>query len=205
MGFAYKPIRFDDMTAVHTVGEIPGIQTSYEQIARTLTRRLPEGLILLDGFPTANFSKLIEHLSHISPGLRAEDVSGLYRPPGEIHDLLKTYLPLDREVDPELIFGRLFDQDFQPFFDQEKVSAFLGSLPDRGTLILYGLGSSSDLSPRFDAAEHQSAFERACGFLRARLADALPLERTPLLQFRWDPAAYDGDVPASSKESSCLR
>jgi ribosome-binding factor A len=60
--------------------------------------------------------------------------------------------------------------------------------------VWYTLGSSSARSDTKDVAALQSAFERACGFMRARLADALPLERTPLLQFRWDPAVAEGDI-----------
>ena len=130
MGFAYKPVRFDDITAIHTVNLISGIKTSYDEIAHELTKELPEGLILLDGFPTANFPKLIEHLRQVSPGLKTTDVSRLYRSPESIRELLDPYLPQDRELDPELIFGRLFDQDFQAFFDLEKVSGFLNSLID---------------------------------------------------------------------------
>jgi ribosome-binding factor A len=34
----------------------------------------------------------------------------------------------------------------------------------------------------------QAGFERAAGFLRSRLCDALPLKRSPDLRFRHDPA-----------------
>lgn len=37
--------------------------------------------------------------------------------------------------------------------------------------------------------ETERAFERAAGFLRARLCDALPVKRMPELTFRHDPAA----------------
>ena len=37
--------------------------------------------------------------------------------------------------------------------------------------------------------ETQAAFERASGFLRTRLCEALPLKRIPELRFRHDPAA----------------
>lgn len=38
-------------------------------------------------------------------------------------------------------------------------------------------------------AKTAAAFERAAGFLRGRLVDALPLKRIPELRFRHDPAA----------------
>lgn len=152
MGFGYKPVRFDDLTAINIVGPIPGTTTSYDEIAVALANDLPKGLILLDGFPTANFSALVEHVCQVSPNITTIDVSSFYRSSGEIQELLKPYLPQDRELDPELIFGRLFDQDFQPFFDQEKVSAFLNSLVDGQTIFLYGLGSACDLFRPFSKA-----------------------------------------------------
>ena len=39
------------------------------------------------------------------------------------------------------------------------------------------------------AVELQAAFERAAGFFRGRLCEALPLKRMPDLTFRLDPAA----------------
>jgi len=38
------------------------------------------------------------------------------------------------------------------------------------------------------------AFERAAGFLRGRLCDALPMKRMPDLKFRHDPVALDIDA-----------
>jgi ribosome-binding factor A len=42
---------------------------------------------------------------------------------------------------------------------------------------------------RLSADTIQAAFERASGFLRSRLCEALPLKRIPELRFRHDPAA----------------
>lgn len=40
-----------------------------------------------------------------------------------------------------------------------------------------------------DEAEVDAALERARGFIRTRLAEALGSKRTPELVFRWDPSA----------------
>jgi ribosome-binding factor A len=42
------------------------------------------------------------------------------------------------------------------------------------------------------ASDLEAVFERASGFLRSRLCEALPLKRTPELCFRHDPAAQLG-------------
>ncbi len=145
MGFAYKPVRFDDLNAINTINPISDIKTSYDEIAHILVQTLPQGLILLDGFPTANISTFLDHVCRAKPGITTIDVSRFYRSAEEIQELLKPYLPQDRDIDPELIFGKLFDQGFQPFFDLEEVSLFLNSLVDGQTVILYGLGSACAL------------------------------------------------------------
>jgi ribosome-binding factor A len=44
-----------------------------------------------------------------------------------------------------------------------------------------------------DAARARAAFERAAGFLRSRLCEALPVKRIPELTFRHDPVAGLGE------------
>lgn len=143
MGFAYKPIRFDDLTAINAVPSIPNLKTSIEDIATTLCRELPSGLIIIDGFVAANTTKLIEQISKISPDITTIDAARFFRPDSEIREMLKPYLPMDREADPELIFGKLFDGEFAQFFDQFEISSFLGNIDQRKTTLLYGFGSAS--------------------------------------------------------------
>lgn len=152
MGFSYKPIRFDDLSAVNIVDPVPGIVESYDEISQVLSKSLPQGLILLDGFPTANISTFIEHLYKNFPDILITDISRFYRSPGEIRELLKPYLPQDRVIDPELIFGRLFNQSFTSFFDLEEVNIFLNSLVEGQTVILYGFGSACELFRPFSKA-----------------------------------------------------
>ena len=51
-----------------------------------------------------------------------------------------------------------------------------------------------------DAARAQAAFERAGGFLRSRLCDALPIKRVPELTFRYDPLASPGSHDPTAGE-----
>ena len=54
-----------------------------------------------------------------------------------------------------------------------------------------------------DVARALAAFERASGFLRSRLCDALPIKRIPELTFRHDPIApLDGGVGAPDTPDS---
>ena len=147
MSFAYKPLPFDDLTAFNRVGLTPNsIKFSCTEIALQLANVLPQGLILLDGYPTARFQQLIDALQKTVPGgLQAINVSSLHQPQEKIQDLLINYLPEDRSIDPDLIFGKLYDQDYLPIFDGEKVNHFLNDLPNKKHVILYGHGSSCKL------------------------------------------------------------
>ena len=51
-----------------------------------------------------------------------------------------------------------------------------------------------------DVAQTQAAFERAAGFLRSRLCEALPVKRIPELTFRYDPVAISPDGQSSAPE-----
>jgi mannose-6-phosphate isomerase len=144
MGFAYKPIPFDDLTAINPVSRVE-ITTSFDEVASALVKEFPNGLVLLDGFPGSKVPQLINHLRKASSKIAIVDVARFYRPQAEIQAMLKPYLPMDREVDPELIFGKLFDQDFEVFFDQSAVSAFVNGLDQGRTTVLYGFGSACEL------------------------------------------------------------
>lgn len=161
MGLSYKPVRFDDFTPINHLTLPPGeIKISLEEISLQLAGVLPQGLILLEGYPTARFHKFVEYLKRMIPEMVIIDVSSLYRSPEEIQELLSPYLPQDRDIDPELVFGRIFDQDYLPFFDQEKVKNFINNLPNERQVILYGLGS-------------------ACEFFQAHAKALLYLDVTP--------------------------
>jgi ribosome-binding factor A len=50
------------------------------------------------------------------------------------------------------------------------------------------------------AGKARAAFERAAGFLRSRLCDALPVKRIPELTFRYDPVVLPPDEPESLQD-----
>src|SRR6185295_18286094 len=73
-----------------------------------------------------------------------------------------------------------------PALDGARITRAELSLDGSRARVWFGLASSiSDA----DAANARAAFERAAGFLRSRLCDALPVKRIPDLTFRYDPVA----------------
>lgn len=145
MAFSYKPVRFDDLNAVNTVNPVSGICQTHEEIALTLSKIIPDGLTLLDGIPGADFSTLLESIRQVTPGIITINVTCLYHTDEEIQKVFSPYLSMDRESDPELIFGKLFDQEYSSIFDREKVDKFLATLANNKTVLLYGHGSACDL------------------------------------------------------------
>lgn len=143
MGIAYKPIPFDDLTAINAVSPL-NIETTFEGISTTLSKTLPTGIIVLDGIPTANFQTLIDQLKKKSPNIKATPITEFYIPQSEIQQLIKPYLPMDRAVDPELIFGKLFERGYEPFLDRQAITKFLDALDETIPTIVYGLGSASE-------------------------------------------------------------
>lgn len=152
MGFSYKPIRFDDMNSTNYLQPIGEIATSYAEIVKNLMENLPDGLIILDGFLTANFATLLENIQLASPEIITVEVSRFFLPAKEIQKFFAPYLPQDREIDPELIFGKLYDQYFQELLDMKAVDDFLSNLTDGQKVLLYGFGSSSEPFKSFSKA-----------------------------------------------------
>lgn len=147
MTFAYRPIPFDDPVAVNPVSAELTIQSS---LTAALGGNVAGGrMVLLDGIATARFSEIVALLDPRGVDWNVIDVTSLYRAPEALASLFAPYLPMDREQDPELIFGKLFDQQYDALLDPEKVQAIVESASSsvRPTLV-YGLGSASDLLRR---------------------------------------------------------
>lgn len=143
MAFAYRPIRFDDPVPVNTV--TAAITTRPDFGGRSALHDVAPGeLVVLDGIATARFDDLAALLASAVPDWAQVDVRTLYRTPDALATLFAPYLPMDRDLDPELIFGKLFDQDYDALLDETKVGSFLSGIAaaDRPTL-LYGLGSAA--------------------------------------------------------------
>jgi len=100
-----------------------------------------------------------------SPGYRGQRLEELFRE--ELNSLLDSEM-----ADPRL----------------EDVRVSIVELSSDGSRARAWFVITSDERAAF-AEETQAALERAAGFLRSRLCEALPLKRIPELRFRYDPAA----------------
>jgi ribosome-binding factor A len=81
-----------------------------------------------------------------------------------------------------------------PSLDDARITRAELSLDGSRARVWFALASSVCDA---DAGKARAAFERAAGFLRSRLCDALPVKRIPELTFRYEPVALPPDEPES--------
>jgi ribosome-binding factor A len=87
-----------------------------------------------------------------------------------------------------------------PVLDDARITRAELSLDGSRARVWFALASSVSEA---DAARTRAAFERAAGFLRSRLCDALPVKRIPELTFRYEPVALardEDELPDAGEE-----
>lgn len=82
-----------------------------------------------------------------------------------------------------------------PALDDARVTRAELSLDGSRARVWFALASGQD------AARALRAFERASGFLRSRLCDALAIKRIPELTFRYDPVATLGERDTAARDA----
>ena len=154
MSFMFHPYPYVDRNAVN----ILDVDSETEQalicgalpVAREIARLFKAGhkRIAVDGFPGAPF-EMLTNLLHQQLGQTAplRDARSLLRPAQEIRAIIADCLPEDREIDPVLLYGRIFEGSYKDLQQQEAVQEAL----KQKELILIGQGAlSEELRDSFD-------------------------------------------------------
>lgn len=164
MSFMFNPYPYDDTAPVNrpalpaqtatsvVTGEDAIASHIVDGIIETQRSSGPRGLtVVVDGYISAEFRRYAGLLARelVGRGITAEtvDVSSCYRSREELDELLAENLPEDREADPVLLFGRLFEGGYDALFDAGAVEPLVERLTDhRGeneptVVILYGAGA----------------------------------------------------------------
>jgi ribosome-binding factor A len=84
-----------------------------------------------------------------------------------------------------------------PALGEARITRAELSLDGSRARVWFGLPSNTSDA---GGANARAAFERAAGFLRSRLCDALPVKRIPELTFRYDPIALSGPSPQPEEQ-----
>ncbi len=149
MSFMFNPFPYDDPHAVNRI-DASGIDTSAAakgnaSVAASLADIAKKGgIIALDGYTTAPFDTIVS----LFPDIDTISVASIYRSPAELRELFRENLPEDREKDPVLLYGKLFEAGYAGIFDKEKLSELQGRLAEakkaKKTLLLWGYGALSE-------------------------------------------------------------
>jgi mannose-6-phosphate isomerase len=136
MSFMFNPHPFDDPAAVNrlTLGEditgsiVTGIKESAKYISDLLEEKLiknPENnvVLALDGYMGAQWEQIINLISQNmlqnSVAVSVVPFAVTYKPGDQLDTELAEYLPLDKEKDPVLLFGKLFKGGFEDLLDNQ--------------------------------------------------------------------------------------
>jgi mannose-6-phosphate isomerase len=167
MSFMFNPYPFDDLRPLNDPGcsvedgevLLEGNQGVASFVAEDACALIGDGascIIGIDGFATASFDVLVNRvartLTERGVPVRTIKTSSLFKDSDELDALFAPFLPQDREVDPPLLFGKIFSGSAESFFSQKKLEEIDLELKatDQGTVVIvYGNFSSIESLRRF--------------------------------------------------------
>lgn len=189
----FNPYPYDDPNAFNrldTTGlklsdAIAGSPAAAKAAGREAAKMIEENrrcVIAIDGYsatPVDVFCNLMEQQFHLQmiPAVSVE-IESLWIGEGEAENMLAGHLPEDREKDPVLLYGKLYEGRYEDFFDKVKLQAAVDWVEEfkksgDGVLILWGYGALCDTLRHFcdikiylDATPKETMLRLKCGAYR---------------------------------------
>ncbi len=180
MSFMFHPYPYVDHDAVNAVtgrgvkptkGAIP--------VAKRIAALLKDGKnVGIDAYPGTDTNIFLNVLRQQSIGIEYECVNAasLLKPSDEITEILKPYLPEDREIDPVLLYGRRYKGGYAGLQQAEKVEALKTQLAGKHGVLVIGQGALApelwdsydvrvwmDITPRTAALQFKYGHARNIG------------------------------------------
>lgn len=156
MSFMFNPYPYNDPNAVNHI-TAPGVDLSTVLKCRNCIKaeikkaaeKLGRGVIAIDGYVTAPFELLANLAKDAveSTGAKAEIICtrSLAKSAAELNDTVREYLPEDRQKDPVLLYGKIWDKGYHGLMDEGKVNALTEKAKAfDGITIIVGNGALSD-------------------------------------------------------------
>ena len=145
MSFMFSPYPYDDLNAVNHVNvslDVTNkILSNNELIKKELVSKLfnkSNKILVIDGYPTCNFDVIVKMFNNV----KLINMRDIYKDEKEIYNMLKSYLPEDRIMDPVLLYGKLFTDGLKKLMDEDKLLNLIDSLKNTfEKIIVYGHGS----------------------------------------------------------------
>jgi len=155
MSFMFHPYPYIDHEAVNEI-VAPGVAPvrGVIPVAKRIAALLGEGKnVGIDAYPGAQTDELLNVLRQVSAGVRYEaiDAEALTKRPEDITELLRPYLPEDRDVDPVLLYGRRYKGGYAGLQDADKVAALRDRLAREKGILVIGRGAlAPELQDSYD-------------------------------------------------------
>lgn len=189
MSFMFHPYPYVDHEAVNRIN-VPqsveknltkGILNTAKKIAAMFEDNTSIGI---DAYPGTEYEALINVLRQQLAGKDVVfiDAASVLLPAEEITEMLKEYLPEDRDVDPVLLYGRRYREGYKGLQDAKKVDELKNKIVSAKKIIVYGKGALSgvlqdsydiriwmDVTPRTSVLNCKNGKNRNIG-----LVDELP-------------------------------
>lgn len=153
MSFMFYPYPYADPNAVNIVEDVRGVSSELvsgvTNVASYLFGLIGNGAhrIGVDCYPGTHVEMLINCLRNKvnDQHIVFVDANTLLKSPAELDELLKPYLPTDRDIDPTLLYGRRFEGGFEELQDSDAVTELQALLAEnKSSVIVYGCGALSE-------------------------------------------------------------
>jgi mannose-6-phosphate isomerase class I len=160
----FNPYPYDDPNAINHINFDSSLrrnicnntEKSVKELIGVISNKLKTSdkcIIGIDGYisaPTAQFTDLLsEHCKQKGLELKTLSTDRLYLDADTLDKKLLEYLPEDREADPVLIYGSLYNEGYEGLMDFVKISNIEDELEEfsnsgNGVFIVYGNGALID-------------------------------------------------------------
>ena len=145
MSFMFHPYPYVDHDAVNEVS-VPGVSPvrGVIAVAKRIAALLAEGKnVGIDAYPGADTAALLNVLHQVGAGVRYDvvDAEALTKDPQTLTEMLRPYLPEDRDIDPVLLYGRRYRDGYAGLHDAAKVAALRERLAAEHGLLVIGRGA----------------------------------------------------------------
>lgn len=155
MSFMFHPYPYVDHDAVNVISG-RGVQPvkGVIPVAKRIAALLREGKnVGIDAYPGTDTRILLNVVKQVSGGAFYEyvDAASLLKPAEELTEMLKPYLPEDRDIDPVLLYGRRYKGGYAGLQVAEKVAALKEKLASGHGVLVLGQGAlAPELQDRYD-------------------------------------------------------
>jgi len=158
MSFMFHPYPYADPDAVNSVNIPESVKNTMTKgilnVGKKITSFFEDvNTIGIDAYPGTEYEMLVNVLKQqlTSKGVEFVDAASVMLPAKEITDIVKPYLPEDREVDPVLLYGRRYKDGYKGIQDEKKVSELKKKIKSGKKMLVYGKGAlCEELQDEFD-------------------------------------------------------